>query len=312
MKSFAVDLDTLLAVSAGILDADGVLLEANAGFLRLLPAEPTEPIGAKIARFFIQPNFAALLAIADVDESVGYSGLITIGDPMGKTRSLLGRVWRTSIGIRVLAEYDIAELERLNDAILDLHRESAAVQQTLSRANVVLKQRASQSAEDSLMDTLTGVGNRRKMEQALATEINRARRHGGALSAIMADVDHFKRVNDEYGHAAGDKVLVRFGAMLRSQTRPTDIVARFGGEEFVVLMPQTSLAQAAGKAELIRSALAAEVIEPLARPVTSSFGVAELLPDEDGPSLLRRVDTALYRAKEDGRDRVALAGPCTL
>lgn len=132
MKSFAVDLEALLTVAAAIVDADGVLQEANAGFLRLLPGDLTQPERAQVRGFFVQPSFAALAA----SDSGGYAGLMTIGDPMGKTRTLRGRVWRTDAGIRVLAEYDIAELERLNDAMHDLNQESAMAQQTLSRANV--------------------------------------------------------------------------------------------------------------------------------------------------------------------------------
>jgi diguanylate cyclase (GGDEF)-like protein len=191
--------------------------------------------------------------------------------------------------------------------MLELNQESSVAQNTLTRANVNLKQREVQILEASLTDALTGVGNRRKLEQALATEISRVRHDGSALSAIMTDVDHFKRVNDEYGHGVGDKVPVQLGALLRSQTRQTDIVARFGGEEFIVLMPHTSLAQAAAKAENLRGALAAELIEPLARPVTASFGVAELSGEEDGESFLGRVDKALYRAKEGGRNQVVAA-----
>lgn len=307
MKSFPLDLDALVTVAAAVLAANGELLEANAGFLRLLPPDGAPPIGAQAARFFIQPTFAALTAAASSGSSESYSGLMTIGDYAGKTRSLRGRVWRTATGIRVLAEYDIAELEKLNDAMLDLNRESSVAQHTLARANVTLKQREVQIVEASLTDALTGVGNRRRLDQALATEISRVRRTGGTLSAIMADIDHFKRVNDDYGHGAGDKVLARLGATFRTQTRPTDIVARFGGEEFVVLMPHTGLAQAASKAEQLRNAVAAECIEPLPRPVTSSFGVAELSRGEDGDSFLARADAALYRAKEGGRNRVATA-----
>lgn len=307
--SFVVDLETLLTVVAGVLDTDGVLLEANAGFLRLLPAELEQPIGTNVHSLFIQPNFAALIAVTGADGQSSYQGLITVGDVMGKTRGLRGHVWRSSIGIHVLAEYDIDELERLNDVVLDLHRESAAAQDSLSRANIALKQRARQSDEKSLTDALTGVGNRRRLEQGLEVEVQRARRDGSTLSLIIADVDHFKRINDECGHSVGDRVLVHFGALFRSHTRPTDIVARFGGEEFVLLMPQATLGQAAAKAEHIRGTLAATIIEPLTWSVTSSFGVAELLPEEDGASLLRRADTALYGAKETGRDRVCVAEP---
>jgi diguanylate cyclase (GGDEF)-like protein len=123
----------------------------------------------------------------------------------------------------------------------------------------------------------------------------------------MTDIDHFKQVNDEFGHGVGDKVLEWFGALLKRQTRSTDIVARFGGEEFLVLMPNAGLAQAVAKAEQLRIALAAEVIEPLVRPVTSSFGVAELSQDEDRDSFLSRVDAALYKAKAGGRNRVIAA-----
>ena len=304
MKSFSVDLNALLSVAAAVLGIDGELLDANAGFLRLLPEGSAQPGGHRVARFFIQPDFAALVAAADRGGEEGYRGLLTIGDYSGKTRTLCGRVWRTETGIRLLAEYDIVDLERLNDAVLELNRKSTVAQDALTRANVAMKRHEVEIVEESLTDKLTGVGNRRKFELALAAEISRVHRHGGTLSAIMADVDHFKRVNDDYGHGAGDKVLARLGELLRSQTRVTDIVARFGGEEFFVLLPHTGLAQAAAKAEQLRIALAAEIIDPLPRPVTSSFGVAELSAGEDGESFLRRVDKALYQAKEAGRNRV--------
>jgi two-component system, cell cycle response regulator len=304
LKSFQIDLDSLLSIAAAVLDAEGVLLDANAGFLRLLPADGVPPIGSNVARYFVQPAFAALVEAADSNAPVGYRGLLTIGDSAGTMRTLRGRAWRTPTEIRVLAEYDIAELERLNESILDLNRVTAVSQHTLASANVAMKQREVQIVAVSLTDALTGVGNRRRLEQALAAEIARVQRDGGELSAIMADVDHFKRVNDEFGHGAGDKVLVHLGALLKSHTRSSDIVARFGGEEFFVLMPHASLAQAATKAEQLRAALAAEIIEPLANPVTSSFGVAALLSGEDAQSFLARIDKALYRAKADGRNRV--------
>jgi len=302
MKTFTVDLDEMLTVAAAVLDANGVLLRANPGFLRLLPVESGNPVGARIARFFIQPGFAALAAQSDVDVGDGYRGLLTIGDHAGKTRTLRGHVWRRATEIRVLAE-----LEKLYESMLDLSRDSLLREHAAAEANVNLRHREGQLLETSLTDSLTRVGNRRKLEQALATEISRVRRTGGTLCAIMADIDHFKLVNDVYGHGAGDSVLIRFGALLMSKTRPTDIVTRFGGEEFIVLMPQTVLAQALAKAEQFRSALAAELIEPLGKPVTSSFGVAELASGEDAESFLGRIDAALYRAKEAGRNRVIAA-----
>lgn len=311
MSSFPADFAALQTIAAAVLDNDGVLLEANAGFLRLVPPGLTEPIGTRISRMFIQPTFAVLAATTARDGHASYDGLLTIGDYSATSRTLRGRVWRTATGLRLLAEYDIAELERLNEAMLELYQESTVAQHSLTRSNVSLTQRQGQLVEESFTDMLTGVGNRRKLEQALVLEVSRVRRGAGSLSVIMADIDHFKRVNDVYGHGTGDKVLANFGTLLRTQTRPTDVVARYGGEEFIVLMPHTNLAQAMSKAEELRAALAAQVIEPLTEPVTLSFGVAEFSREEEGQSLLSRVDAALYQAKESGRNRVIAAGAAT-
>ncbi len=304
MNAFSDDLAELLSVAAAVLDREGVLLEANAGFLRLLPEGYPQAIGTKASRFFVQPSFAMLNGQLAAGTE-GYRGLLTLGDYTDKTRTLRGRVWKTDAGFRVLAEYDVAEMERINEAFVGLNQHSALVEHALAHDNLILKQQETAYAEASLTDVLTGVGNRRRMDQALVAEIARVRRGvGGKLSAIMVDVDHFKRVNDEYGHAAGDKVLTELGRLLRSQTRETDVVARFGGEEFVLLLPDATLEGAAAKAERLRVALSAQAIAPLPYAVTASFGVAELLPGEDAESLLGRIDAALYQAKQAGRNRV--------
>lgn len=303
MKSFIVDINNLLTVAAAVIDLDGTVREANAGFLRLLPPDLPRPVNANIGRYFIQPTWVDLLAKGEG----GYVGLMTIGQYDGKTRSLRGQVWRSESGMRVLAEYDIEELERVNEAFIDLNQESTIAQDTLARANVTLMQRDVLITEESLTDQLTGVGNRRRLDQELFTEIARARRDGTPLSVIMADVDHFKRVNDEHGHVVGDMVLARFGALLQLHTRSTDIVTRYGGEEFILLLPNTPIAMAMAKSEQLRRTLASEPIAPLLLPVTSSFGVAQLQASEGPEELLKRVDAALYAAKEGGRNRVSRA-----
>lgn len=308
MRSFSLDILGLQTVAAAVLDRDGVLLEANAGFLRLLPPDLAQPIGTRVGRVFIQPGFAALAGVVAGEGDGVYRGLLTIGDRQARTRTLRGRAWRVTSGVRVLAEYDIAELERLADVMIALNQDATVSQRALAQSNMSLTRRQGQLVEESKTDALTGVGNRRRLEEALTVEVSRVRRGAGMLSVIMADIDHFKRVNDVYGHGTGDRVLEHLGALLRTGTRATDTVARFGGEEFVVLMPHTNLAEAMVKAEQLRVALAAQVIAPLTEVVTSSFGVAELVGGEDGPSLLKRVDAALYRAKEAGRNRVVAAG----
>jgi two-component system cell cycle response regulator len=305
------DLDRLLSVAVATIDPAGRLLEANAGFLRLLGAGGGISTGMMVGRFFIQPNFAALLRAQSRCDGEVYAGLMTIGEYAGRPRTLRGRVSGVPEGLCVLAEYDVAEFERIADVLEGLSRESVQVQRALGTENAGLKRRQADIIETSLTDPLTGVGNRRKLDQALAAEIARVERTGLPLSAFMADLDHFKRVNDNFGHVVGDAVLARFGRHLIAQTRPTDIAARFGGEEFVVLLPNTGLAQALEAAERVRGHLAGERIDPLPEPVTASFGVAERAEGESGASLLQRIDAALYEAKQSGRNRVSAAAAPT-
>jgi diguanylate cyclase (GGDEF)-like protein len=301
---YSSELEPMLAIAAAALDEDGTLLEANAGFLRLIATDGLRHIGARIPQFFIQPDFATLKRVQADPAGQAHRGLMTIGDRLGRLRSLHGRVWRVDHRLHVLAEHDIAELEQLYDTVLALNHDYANAQLELAQINLKLQQREAQIVAASLTDPLTGVGNRRRLEQALAMEVSRADRSGGSLCAFMADLDHFKRVNDTHGHEAGDKVLASFGDVLRRRTRATDIVARFGGEEFVVLMPTTSLEVATAIAERIREVVAALHIEPLPEPITASFGVAERAAGEPGDGLLRRADVALYEAKRLGRNRV--------
>jgi diguanylate cyclase (GGDEF)-like protein len=171
----------------------------------------------------------------------------------------------------------------------------------LRRANEELSRLA-------FLDALTGVANRRVFDDALAAETARATRYGGTLSVVMADLDHFKGVNDTHGHAAGDEVLRVFGSVLRSCARESDVVARYGGEEFAILAPNTGAAAAAQYAERVRRLLAERVIPPLAAPMTCSFGVAEWRPGGDARDLVARADAALYAAKREGRNRVVSDG----
>lgn len=304
MRWWAPHAQQLLAVVAATVSDVGELIDANDGFLRLIDANAPPAPGSNVATLFRQPDLATLArAPADADDLV-YSGLLTLGEYMGPAQTLRARVWRTDSHLRLLAEYDIGDLERLNKTVLLLNHEYANAQIELVRTNLKLQQREAQILAASLTDPLTGVGNRRRLEEGLDAEIGRVQRTGGTLCAFMADLDHFKEVNDTYGHGAGDGVLSAFGALLRNETRAVDIVTRFGGEEFVVLMPHIELQDATACAERVRAAIATLHIEPLAHPVTASFGVTQFGPGESGDSLLARIDGALYKAKESGRNRV--------
>ncbi|HZR38113.1 MAG TPA: GGDEF domain-containing protein [Nevskia sp.] len=306
MNSFAVELDRLQTVVAAVISQDGTLEKANAGFLRLLPGTPAAAAGQRVATIFVQPSFASLLqTVHRVGD--GYRGLLTIGTYAGPLRTLHGHVWKAPDGIRLLAEYGIDELERLNGMVLQLNEELHQAQQELARANIALRQREALIVESSLTDPLTGTGNRRRFDQALAAEISRVKRTGGELSAIMCDLDHFKEINDRHGHMAGDAVLAAFGALLRSQTRPTDCVCRIGGEEFVILLPQSRLDLAEAKAELVRVALMQSSFPGMGQPVTASFGVAQFHSTDTAASFMRRLDATMYEAKRRGRNLVSSA-----
>ena len=154
-----------------------------------------------------------------------------------------------------------------------------------------------------LTDPLTGVGNRRLLRLRLADEILRADRFRRGLTAVFFDLDHFKRINDSYGHDVGDAVLIQVAASLGSSLRQSDLVARYGGEEFVMLLTETRLDDALTLVERMRNTVAELQIPGLPGRITLSAGLAQWREGEHGDALLRRADQALYRAKEAGRNR---------
>ncbi|NUS67250.1 MAG: PleD family two-component system response regulator [Ensifer adhaerens] len=175
-----------------------------------------------------------------------------------------------------------------------------------------LRASVQQTIELAVTDGLTGLYNRRYFDTHLKLLMDRAAARGRPLSICMTDIDRFKQVNDTYGHDVGDEVLREFATRIRTTVRGADLACRFGGEEFIVVMPDTSAEMAAGVAERLRT-----IIEslPFAIPqadgplkVTASMGIATLRPGSDtAEALLKRADTALYQAKHEGRNRVVAA-----
>ncbi|BAE51334.1 GGDEF domain-containing protein [Paramagnetospirillum magneticum] len=167
--------------------------------------------------------------------------------------------------------------------------------------------------EQASRDPLTGALNRRAFASLGEREIVRARRTASPLSLLMIDMDHFKQINDCLGHGGGDEVLVLFATLAGRILRAEDLFCRFGGEEFLALLPSSSLMEAMGVAERLRAAFSAEGAGldsegKLPFPMTLSVGIAALAADEDMEAAIRRADAALYRAKDLGRNRCELAG----
>lgn len=203
------------------------------------------------------------------------------------------------LGLLFLSSHDDAFLERL-DLV-----ETAAEQLSMALSNLDLQERL---RIQSIREPLTGLFNRRYLEESLARELSRCERRGLPLSLMMLDLDHFKSFNDLHGHVGGDALLAGFGQLLQKHSRAEDIACRFGGEEFTLILPEADLDAACERAEAIRAAVETLRIRHLGQElpaVTVSIGVASFpLHGRDGDTLLRRADEALYRAKREGRNRV--------
>lgn len=184
---------------------------------------------------------------------------------------------------------DIGEIKAMQNNLVEAHAELALKNQMLEDLSVT--------------DTLTGLFNRRKLDEIFLQECERARRAQSPLTVIIADIDKFKIVNDTYGHQVGDRLLVEVVRILQQGVRKIDTVARWGGEEFVILCPATNLVGACSVAENIRARIESCDF-PLVGRKTCCFGVAEYRPDEAPEATFKRADGALYRAKSEGRNQV--------
>ena len=179
----------------------------------------------------------------------------------------------------------------------------------LARASTLLDFKAylNSCEEDAFTDHLTGLANRRRFERQLEREVSRTLRYGHPFCLLMLDIDHFKQVNDNYGHEAGNEALRTLGKTLQEGTRGIDLAARIGGEEFAIILTETDLAGALELAERLRLAVKAVEV-PQVGPIAASFGVAECpFSAQTTNELLAAADAALYEAKRQGRDRVVQA-----
>lgn len=158
----------------------------------------------------------------------------------------------------------------------------------------------------AMTDGLTNLCNRQRLDALLEEEVRRAQRYQRELSLLMLDIDHFKHINDAYGHSAGDSVLIRLAALMSERLRPSDKLGRYGGEEFCAICPETPLSRASQIAESLRSMVAEQrlLVDNRSLSVSVSIGAAEWNPQMQGSDLYRAADQMLYRAKSLGRNRV--------
>jgi diguanylate cyclase len=189
------------------------------------------------------------------------------------------------------------EVEGILDPTLQLVSEIANAQERIRYQSNYLM-----TFSETRTDSLTGLGNRRALDYVLSTQFSIQKRYNTPFSLAVVDIDHFKKLNDEHGHLHGDQMLRDLTALLTDTSRTVDILARYGGDEFVVVMPQTDLAGAGILGERLRAVVEQQL------PFTVSVGIASGNDADTPESLFQRADTALYRAKADGRNR-ACCGP---
>ena len=180
------------------------------------------------------------------------------------------------------------------------------LEQLVEERTSELKEANRTISHQAATDYLTELYNRRYFNECLTAALSAARRHTYPLAMIMIDLDNFKRVNDTHGHSAGDLVLKRFASLLRDMIRTEDVAARWGGEEFIILLSHTVSDAAAALAERIRSAFEQQSDSSSRLFLSASFGVVQLQENDDADTLIRRADTALYQAKHEGRNRVVV------
>ncbi|HMX16632.1 MAG TPA: GGDEF domain-containing protein [Rhodocyclaceae bacterium] len=211
------------------------------------------------------------------------------------------------LGFDIGAEALLQDTQRMQRAIGTLGQRLEDSRQEIER----LKAEVSRAREDALRDALTGLINRRGFDLSLASALE-GDHPGHGPSLLMTDIDHFKAINDRFGHLFGDKVIRAIGVVLKDNVKGRDVAARYGGEEFAILLPDTPLEGARTLAEKLRGMIAASRIRrtdnnAMLESVTVSIGVACYKPAEPAESLVRRADLALYASKQGGRNRVTVA-----
>ena len=214
-------------------------------------------------------------------------------------------VWGDKMGS---TENEILEsMSHLNNELSDMSRELSKTNRELNKKNQELQRANEKITRLSRTDYLTGLSNRSYFQERFKEIFALTKRHGLELTILLADLDHFKRVNDTYGHDMGDKVLQAFGTLLGKECRTEDLPARYGGEEFILMLPKTYASGATTIYERMRSELIHSDLLPDSDFVTFSAGITEYEERDTETSLLKKADDALYEAKKNGRDRYVIS-----
>lgn len=284
-----------------------VLYDAERSFKEVIFKQGTLKQGLKEAKATLKSMVATFIdRMSEMSESTGdyhkkievYAEKISQTEDINRLNQILGELMRDTRGMQL-------DMMRSRDELLEARRRVEESEEKIRRLEAELDEVGELVREDHLTGTL----NRRGLEDALERELARAERTKLPLSVALMDVDHFKRLNDTYGHDAGDEALIHLVRVVTESLRPSDVIARFGGEEFVILLPDTDIEEAVTVMTRVQRNLTKKFFlhENQRVLITFSAGVALLAPGELGDAAIARADAALYKAKEAGRNRVLVA-----
>ena len=296
------------AIFALLLAPDGTIRTRNQASHRVFPADPKKNFGLSVWEYLVCSDTQQLRERLS-DSRASYSGALTLNvvDGQQNEMTLDVALIHCSGAVLLLGSRDNRHDSRLERELFKQTNDLSVLMREISQKNRALNEANETIKRLARTDALTGLANRGTLDEILPVEIARAARQEQTLSIIMADLDRFKSVNDEYGHIAGDQVLAGAAAVFRNKMRPYDVAARYGGEEFVFLLPGTLAEDAITIAERIRAEVAKIAVPACPRQITMSFGVAGWLTGENPEQFIARADAALYKAKSNGRDRVESA-----
>lgn len=301
IPSWAMELH---AIAIAVLDEEGRVVESNQGFLSVTAEAKGAGGGVRLA----QPEMA-LLGQAPVGlNGKAYTGAIVLADSAAGWGALSGSIYRTGSGWLLAAEVGVSAYQQLNGVIERLGGELADTERMLARRSQALKKALEEVEALKRQDTLTGLANRRSLDDRITEEIGRWERYRRPLGLILMEMDDFGGVNEDYGREVGDELLHHVATVITYSVRATDLAARYGGLEFAMLLPETNEMGALIVAERLRMDLEGQIILPMTRPLTASFGVAMLLPGESRQELYARAGRAVGHSKKNGRNCVTMAG----
>lgn len=285
-----------------ILDNSGIIHHANS-FARHYIGHPV--IGRPLQDFII--DFHHTFRLDQAVTRPNTVQLLGFDTPSGPSQTCRFHFYASGNHVLAMGHLDVEEISSLSDELVAANQELNNLTRQLNSKNLELVRANKKILELSRIDPLTGLANRRFFSERIQEMISLAFRRSQPLSLLMVDIDHFKQVNDTQGHDAGDRVLKEFATLMKTRTRSEDLVARFGGEEFIIAMPLADVHEAFTYAERIRRTLAEQDLLENGHSVTASFGVAGLHPGETTEDVIKRADTALYQAKASGRNRTVIA-----